>query len=178
MAIDLKCDGCQSTLRAQDELAGRKVRCPRCRTVLLVHAQEAVMATADVEKTARGQIQTAEPDARRNDAIRGEPAAPAEQGPSTGQADTAAQPGRKYKPCPKCGGEGAKRVKWTAWGSFYGPALFTHVRCPDCACCYNGRTGRSNLLAAIVFVAAPLVGIAAIIAGIIYMLIQRGRLPV
>jgi hypothetical protein len=81
-----------------------------------------------------------------------------------------------FKPCPRCRARGAKRVLWTAWGSFYGPAMFTHVRCPECGYCYNGRTGRSNLLAAIIFVSVPLIGIGAIIGGIIYMLVARGHL--
>lgn len=81
-----------------------------------------------------------------------------------------------YKRCPSCGASGAKRVLWTAWGSFYGPAMFTHVRCPECGYCYNGRTGRSNTLAATIFVSVPLIGILAILGAIIYMLMLRGHL--
>jgi hypothetical protein len=47
-------------------------------------------------------------------------------------------------------------VAWTAWGSYYGPALFAHVRCPVCDHTYNGKTGRSNLMPAIIFVAVPI----------------------
>lgn len=82
----------------------------------------------------------------------------------------------KFKPCPRCGARGAKRVLWTAWGSFYGPAMFSHVRCPDCAYCYNGKSGRSNLVPAIIFVLLPLIGIGAIIGGIVYILFARGHL--
>src|SRR5581483_10394388 len=46
--------------------------------------------------------------------------------------------GPRFKPCPHCGSRRADRVKWTAWGSFYGPALFTHVRCRKCGTAYNG----------------------------------------
>src|SRR5260370_159857 len=56
-----------------------------------------------------------------------------------------------YKPCPRCGAGGATRVTWTPWGSFYGPALLTHVRCPGCGYAYNGRTGRSNVVGVIFF---------------------------
>ena len=52
---------------------------------------------------------------------------------------------------------------FTPWGSFYGPALFNHVRCPECRYAYNGRTGRSNLIPAIIFVTIP----ALIIAGLL-----------
>ena len=84
--------------------------------------------------------------------------------------------GPKYKPCPQCRGRRADRVKWTAWGSFYGPAMFTHVRCRKCGYAYNGRTGRSNILAAIVFVTVPLAGIAAIIGAIFYIARVRGHI--
>src|SRR5262249_7864743 len=68
-----------------------------------------------------------------------------------------------FKPCPRCGGRTAERVVWTAWGSFYGPALLNHVRCLGCGYKYNGRSGRSNFVAAAIFVTVPLVLIAAII---------------
>ena len=80
----------------------------------------------------------------------------------------------KFKPCPKCGATGAKRVNWTAWGSFYGPSLFTHVRCPECDYCYNGKTGGSNLGPAILMVSVPLLLILGIIGGVLYMLKDRG----
>jgi len=34
--------------------------------------------------------------------------------------------------------------------------MFTHVRCVNCGAAYNGRTGRSNLIPAIIFVMVPL----------------------
>jgi hypothetical protein len=72
-------------------------------------------------------------------------------------------PQKAFKPCPRCLADGAQRVLFTAWGSFYGPALFNHVRCPECRCAYNGRSGRSNLVPAIIFVTIP----ALIIAGLL-----------
>ncbi len=84
--------------------------------------------------------------------------------------------GPHFKRCPACGGRRADRVKWTAWGSFYGPALFTHVRCRKCGYAYNGRTGRSNLLPAIVFVTIPVLGILAILGAIFWILRARGHL--
>jgi hypothetical protein len=57
----------------------------------------------------------------------------------------------KYRPCPQCGARGAKRILWTFWGSFYGPALMAHVRCPKCHAAYNGKTGKSNGVRILVF---------------------------
>lgn len=84
---------------------------------------------------------------------------------------------KSFKPCPKCGAGGAKRVTWTPWGSFYGPAMFNHVRCPQCDYKYNGKTGGSNLIPAIIFVTIPLLLIGAIVGGLIYFLISTNRWP-
>ena len=78
-----------------------------------------------------------------------------------------------FQPCPRCGAEGAKRVLFTPWGSFYGPALFHHVRCPECRYAYNGRSGGSNLIPAILFVAIPAVLMAAIIVFIVLLIIPH-----
>jgi DNA-directed RNA polymerase subunit RPC12/RpoP len=82
----------------------------------------------------------------------------------------------EWVPCPQCGAKGAERVIWTFWGSFYGPALFSHVRCPECNSTYNGRSGRSNLLPAIIFVSIPLLLIAAIIFFTVYYVIIPRRM--
>ncbi len=79
----------------------------------------------------------------------------------------------KFKPCPKCGGGNTKRVKYTFWGSFYGPQLFNHVCCQNCGYCYNGKTGRSNLLVAIIFVTVPLILIIAIIVFMFFLVSSR-----
>jgi predicted Zn finger-like uncharacterized protein len=78
----------------------------------------------------------------------------------------------EYVPCPQCGAEGATRVLWTFWGSFYGPAMFSHVRCPDCGATYNGRTGGSNIVPAVIFFTVPLVLICAIIGFVIFLIIR------
>jgi DNA-directed RNA polymerase subunit M/transcription elongation factor TFIIS len=84
--------------------------------------------------------------------------------------------GRKqYAACPKCGAEDPKRIKWTAWGSFYGPALLCHVRCRECGHAYNGRSGRSNLIPAILFVSLPLAVIAGLLIWVFMVLRERGH---
>src|SRR5205823_13616363 len=80
-----------------------------------------------------------------------------------------------YVACTRCGACGAERVVFTFWGSFYGPALFTHVQCPKCYYKYNGKTGRSNLIPAIIFVLVPLLLILAVIGGVIFLAISLGR---
>ncbi len=88
------------------------------------------------------------------------------------EADEDAPPVRRkgFRPCPRCGAEGPKRVLWTPWGSFYGPALFHHVRCRECRYAYNGRTGRSNLLWAMIFVTIPSLIIAGLLTFIGFVL--------
>ena len=82
-----------------------------------------------------------------------------------------------YTPCPRCGARGAERVVFTFWGSFYGPALFTHVRCPKCYYKYNGKTGKSNRMPAILFVSIPLILILAIIGGVVFLAFSLSRGP-
>lgn len=58
-------------------------------------------------------------------------------------------------------------MTWTIWGSFYGPALFSHVRCRDCGYAYNGRTGRSNFWPAFFFILVPAVGLVVVVGGLV-----------
>ncbi|HTU21067.1 MAG TPA: hypothetical protein VMG10_23645 [Gemmataceae bacterium] len=179
MTTTLSCPGCQTPLRLRDDMAGKKIKCPRCATVVTVPGEEPVT----VEAVSASDEITAEPPApkARSKAARTRPC------PECGEAvaltastcryckapldededdEDYRRTRPRYKPCPRCGEEGAKRVVWTPWGSFYGPALFTHVRCPGCGCAYNGRSGRSNLIPAIIFVSIPLFVILGIFAGL------------
>ena len=47
-------------------------------------------------------------------------------------------------PCPQCGCNYADRVKFSWWGGVLGPKMFTHVKCRNCASCYNGKHGTWN----------------------------------
>jgi hypothetical protein len=81
--------------------------------------------------------------------------------------DERPQKHRRWKPCPRCGCTRAEEVTFTFWGSFYGPALLSHVRCRDCGYAYNGRTGKSNFWPALLFVLVPALLIIAVIGGLI-----------
>lgn len=148
MATSIRCPGCQSTLRVRPELAGKRVKCPKCGKPVQVPAEEEEL----VELVAVDEDEEPEEE-EEEERPRGKPS--------------------KYKSCPQCGAKGARKVKWTWWGSFYGPAMFTHVRCPECGYAYNGRTGGSNLIPAILFVAVPLMGILALIGVIAYIVVTR-----
>jgi predicted Zn finger-like uncharacterized protein len=151
MTTTMKCPGCQTPLRLRADMAGKKIKCPRCGHVLTVpaSAEEAVEEVPVMEEI------TAEPPPKK--------AARRRVPEDEEDEDVPIQRRSKYKPCPRCGESGATRVVWTPWGSFYGPALFTHVRCPGCGYKYNGRSGRSNLIPAIIFVTVPAVLIVAIL---------------
>jgi predicted RNA-binding Zn-ribbon protein involved in translation (DUF1610 family) len=173
----MNCPGCQTPLRLREDLAGKKIKCPRCGQVVTVPAEEGVVVA---EATGTDEITADPPKAKTKPkagsaATRpcpecGEPVAltaskcrhcKAPLDEDDDEDRDAARP--KYKACPRCGETGAKRVVWTPWGSFYGPALFSHVRCPACRYAYNGRSGGSNLIPAIIFVTIPLVLILAIL---------------
>jgi hypothetical protein len=70
-----------------------------------------------------------------------------------------------YAPCPNCSTVGAKKVGFTWWGGALGPALLTHVKCPHCGTTYNGKTGRSNTTAIIVY--SVIVGVIALALAIV-----------
>src|SRR3954454_18274182 len=105
MSYPLTCPGCRATLRVRVELAGKTVKCPRCAQTIPVPAREELTS-----RKAGAVVKTAE------DSPGGQ-----------GRPEAEGRPASEYKPCPRCGAVGAERVRRTAWGSFYGPALFSHV---------------------------------------------------
>ncbi|MFO0925610.1 MAG: hypothetical protein U0736_01040 [Gemmataceae bacterium] len=188
MPISLTCTGCKTKLKVRDDLAGRKVKCPRCAGVLVVPAakpkEEEVAPVELVEervteapagKGRKGAIRRGDDDEPRGGRHRGGIKTDGRPSRKRGRLDDDDSDERsQWKPCPKCKARGAKRVLWTPWGSFYGPALFHHVRCPACGYKYNGRTGRSNLVPAVIFVTVAVVGIVGILVGLFVMLHMRG----
>jgi hypothetical protein len=82
-----------------------------------------------------------------------------------------------YAPCPKCGNTDAERVLFTFWGSFHITNVVCHVQCPSCGTCYNGRTGRSNIVVAFLCVMIPLVLIMAVIGALAWWLLVGSGAP-
>jgi predicted Zn finger-like uncharacterized protein len=165
MPIQVTCPECRATLRVRDDLAGKKVKCPRCAHALAVPGDEEP-EEAEERFTEVPPAGSAPKKGARRRAEEEEQGSPEEERPARSS---------KYKACPQCGAYGARRVKWTFWGSFYGPAMFTHVECPDCGYRYNGRTGGSNLVPAIVFVTVPLLLILGIIGGLLFYVHRLGH---
>jgi predicted Zn finger-like uncharacterized protein len=192
MPVTLTCPECSSTLRVRDDLAGKKVKCPRCGHHLLVPVRaEEVTEVLNAPDEAITEVQPSGPAPRKaprrprdeeededDRRVRSKPkpkAKPKARRRRDEDEDEDEEDRRvKYKPCPSCGARGPRRVTWTAWGSFYGPAMLSHVKCQDCGHEYNGRTGRSNILGIIVFVAVPLLGILAVLGVIAYIFYRQG----
>ena len=201
MSDTMNCPGCKALLRIRDEMAGKKIKCPRCAHVVAVPAKatEAVVTLEEVAEpeervTAKpGPKSQGKPAATRpcpecgeripvearkcrycKAVVAEEEVEELEEEEDEEEEDSRPAKRSKYKPCPRCGEVGAKRVVWTAWGSFYGPAMFNHVRCPECGYKYNGRTGRSNLIPAIIFVSVPLIFILAIFGVLIWYIHHLG----
>ena len=53
--------------------------------------------------------------------------------------------------CPRCGTAESSPVKFTWWGGILGPKLLSHVRCNGCGSAYNGKTGKPNTAAIVVY---------------------------
>jgi len=172
MPTTMNCPGCRTPLRLRDDMAGMTIKCPRCGKVISLPAEEAVR----FKEVSAAETVTIEPPASTTEKeVSATRLCPECGGPVDVRASRCRSCNSpQYKPCPRCGEEGAKRVAWTAWGSFYGPALFTHVRCPCCGYAYNGKSGRSNLVPAIIFVAVPLFLILGIIGALGWIMYHRG----
>ncbi len=57
-----------------------------------------------------------------------------------------------FAPCPKCGSSNAERITFTPWGMTFGPRLLNHVKCKQCETTYNGKTGKSNGVAILLYI--------------------------
>jgi predicted RNA-binding Zn-ribbon protein involved in translation (DUF1610 family) len=171
MAKMMNCPGCSSPLRLRDGMAGRTIKCPRCARTIAIPAEGVMMVGQASAAAATPAESPASLPGDRD--FRTRPC------PECGEIlDATAKKCRScktplYKSCPRCGEEGAKRVAWTPWGSYYGPALFAHVRCPVCGYAYNGRSGRSNLVPAAIFVTVPLLLILAILGVLGWIIYHR-----
>lgn len=178
MPLLIHCSSCNKPLKVRDELAGKKVKCPSCGVPVLVKAEEPMLLEEVIDepvpakpaKAAPAAIKTTKPEPAELEPVEAEEnLTTTPSRPKRGRAERAeekAKPRSLWVPCPKCGTEEPKRVKFTFWGSFYGPKLFNHVRCQECGSTYNGKTGGSNILPAIGCVMVPLFGIILILSGL------------
>jgi DNA-directed RNA polymerase subunit M/transcription elongation factor TFIIS len=180
MAVSSQCPGCSATLQLRDEYAGKTIKCPRCGHTFRVSTQ-AVASIPEPERAPSKSVARDEdiPVLQPVRAGRGDRDRDRDRDPDEEDDRPRARKRRQadeslYQPCPRCGAEGAERVLWTPWGSFYGPAMFTHVRCPECGYAYNGKTGGSNLIPAIIFVTIPLLLIMGIM-GTLFWWVFVGR---
>ncbi|MCD9188213.1 MAG: hypothetical protein LUM44_17480 [Pyrinomonadaceae bacterium] len=57
----------------------------------------------------------------------------------------------QFAPCPKCQNTFAEQLKFTWWGGVLGPKLLKHVKCRNCGAKYNGKTGKDNTTAIIIY---------------------------
>jgi predicted RNA-binding Zn-ribbon protein involved in translation (DUF1610 family) len=154
MANMVACASCGAQLRVREEYLGLAMQCPKC--------GQQVQPTSDRPRALPPPIPTV---------------LPARQPvPADYDDRKAARAYSSFAPCPRCGSANAERVVWTIWGSFYGPALLHHVQCLNCGNKYNGRSGRSNLIPAAIFLLVPLVLILAIIGGLLAWLWYALRL--
>jgi predicted Zn finger-like uncharacterized protein len=177
MPLDVKCAGCKAAFKVKDEHAGKKMKCPKCGKIITIPKKDdeviedvEVVEEEPASEESPGNLfdfedQLGQPRGKKEKAAQKPPEQP--KGPTWG----------KYIACPSCGGREAKRVKWTWWGSFYGPKLFTHVRCVDCGFAFNGKTGDSNIVPMVLFVVIPLVLLIIVLTFIVVLLIRTDNWP-
>jgi hypothetical protein len=183
MTHTITCPSCQAALQIRPEYAGRSVHCPRCSATVSVPAAAAAPEAPAAQPAPAEHIEEVRPVSRaapRQPVVLtavGEGPAPPRPLPRREEPEDRPRRRASYKPCPRCGKGGAERVLWTPWGSFYGPAMLTHVRCPACGYGYNGRTGHSNALGIFFFTLIPLLLLAAINIGLWLAIARLGQGP-
>lgn len=208
MALKIACSKCNARLQVREELAGKKVKCPKCTAVVpvpLPETVEEVEQTPEVEEvqekpaarikrkedvaaTPRGRIQRkedlepparsrkhAEPEDEEENLEDSDDSETKSSRSKKGKKSKADKGSTKWAPCPRCGETRAKKVLYTFWGSAIGPAIFSHVRCQECGMGYNGRTGKSNLIAAILCITIALAAIIGLLYMIVTILHHRGH---
>jgi uncharacterized paraquat-inducible protein A len=169
MAITVTCPNCDYELRLRDELAGKKIRCPKCQGSLQVPEDD----VAEEEEAPRRRSDKGVVASRRSHRAEEDEA---EEEPQ--EEERPRKKGRKedWEPCPECDAENPKRVKFTWWGSFYFTKLLHQVKCRECGCQYNGRTGGSNVLWAILIPGISLLLIGGVVATLLWVLHAKNYL--
>jgi DNA-directed RNA polymerase subunit RPC12/RpoP len=179
MKLEVRCPSCQKEFRFTDQGNTKTVPCPHCgdevsKDQAATIVEEAVQATKPTSRTKAGEGTQRCPQCGKIIPVQARKC----KFCRTWIDEEEEEPiETEYAPCPRCGARQSRRVVFTFWGSFYGPALFTHVQCPKCHYKYNGKTGRSNLIPAILFVMVPLIGILVIIGGLVVLVIRLGKGP-
>jgi DNA-directed RNA polymerase subunit RPC12/RpoP len=182
-------------------MAGKRIRCPKCQEVVSIPGHVPVEAVEEVSEpepvtlaeVSSEAISEVVPTGKRDDFAEVVPTSPRKRSskecPHCGEMvavtarrcpackeelDEDEEDGPNYVPCPRCGSTDVERAIWTFWGSFYFTALFNHVRCQECNHGYNGYSGKSNLLPAIICVTIPALLIAGVIGAVYWVLTERG----
>jgi predicted RNA-binding Zn-ribbon protein involved in translation (DUF1610 family) len=176
MAHTMACSGCGAQLRVRDEYAGRAMKCPRCGLTLQPDAQADAPPVDPVPHPILETPTVLEP---ADDVPMVSPARRKQQNRWDSDVDVrrrehVAEP---YAPCPKCGSTDAERVHFTFWGSFHITNMVCHVQCCSCGTRYNGRTGRSNLVVAILCILIPLFLIFVIVGLLAWWILIGSRNP-
>jgi DNA-directed RNA polymerase subunit RPC12/RpoP len=175
MKLEVLCPACRKEFRFTDQSDSKTVACPHCGdevnkdlgTLVSDEADEATKVKSQATETQRCPHcgKSIPLKARKCKFCRN----------WLDEDDDEEEAVSEYVPCPRCGARRSQRVVFTFWGSFYGPALFTHVQCPKCFYKYNGKTGKSNLIPAIIFVLVPVFLILAVIGGVVLWLFNLGE---
>jgi DNA-directed RNA polymerase subunit RPC12/RpoP len=177
MKLEIQCPGCHKEFRFTDRGNKETVACPHCGDEVSKNLGAAVTEETVPATKTRSRRLTGEESQRCPECGKSIPIKARKCKYCRAWIDEEADYETEYVACPRCGARRSERVVFTFWGSFYGPALFTHVQCPECYYKYNGRTGRSNLIPAILFVMVPLLLILAVIAGVVFLAISLAKGP-
>lgn len=167
--IKFSCPQCGKNISAPESFAGKRGKCPGCQATMPIPTIEANVPNAP-PPVAATRIQTQPPVSADDDILEAQPAdedeRPRRRRRRRDEDDDDDHPSRRerytsssgtpigrtgYAVCYNCGADRGSRVSWTFWGGLIGPAIICHVKCGRCGTTYNGRSGKSNTTAIIIY---------------------------
>jgi|GEM_PF-1970984 DNA-directed RNA polymerase subunit M/transcription elongation factor TFIIS len=167
--IKFSCPHCGKSINTPDQYAGKRGKCPGCQQSIPIPAPSATDVPVAKTKSSQAAIQAQPP--AEEEILDAQPVEEEEQKPRRRRRrrseddfdydedrperytkDSGTPIGRTgYAVCYNCGADRASRVGWTFWGGIIGPAIISHVKCGRCGTTYNGKSGKSNTTAIIIY---------------------------
>ena len=183
MPIAVRCGKCGKTFSVPDNMAGKQAKCP-CGGVLSIPAPAAARARQPQPQSSLASFLDEEltyerqkVEAKERQELEKQWATPQAAPMGIHASSTTKTPKKSdaYAACPNCHEVDGKRMYWTWWGGMIGPLFICHVKCGSCGTQYNGRSGKSNKTAIIIWLVSSLaVGLVGGVAAVVIALMLRG----
>lgn len=153
MTIAFQCPQCQANFRVKPDMAGRVAKC-KCGARLTVPTPKPVVEddlfASDLSsfESAGAAVDMPRPEPTNLPPVQSAAGNPYSAPATSGHA---AAPSSTGVGCPNCGDSNFTKVHWTWWGGLIGPLIIPTVACASCSTHFNGRTGKYNTTAIVIY---------------------------